>query len=71
MVTDISMLDMKITAMEKETALGDVPGNEIFDFWELDEFQIKLCSQKRPAQIINLIEWKKNRANEIRLSYLR
>ncbi len=57
-VTDISMSDMTITAVEQEVALCDVPGDEVFDFWELDEFQIKICSRRQPAQIINLAEWK-------------
>ena len=67
-VTDISMSDMTITAMEQEIALCDVPGDEVFDFLELDEFQIKICSRRQPAQIINLAEWKQNKAKEIVIS---
>lgn len=60
-VTDISMSDMTITAMEQEIALCDVSGDEVFDFLELDEFQIKICSRRQPAQIINLAEWKQKK----------
>ena len=67
-VTDISMSDMTITAMEQEVALCNVPGDEVFDFLELDEFQIKICSRRQPAQIINLAEWKQNKAKEIVIS---
>jgi len=68
MVTDISMSDMTITAVEQDVALCDVPGDEVFDFLELDEFQIKFYSQRKPAQIINLAEWKQNKAKEIVIS---
>lgn len=68
MVTDISMSDMTITAMEQEVALCDVPADEVFDFLELDEFQIKFYTQRQPAQIINLAEWKQNKAKEIVIS---
>ena len=67
-VTDISMSDMTITAMEQEVALCDVPADEVFDFLELDEFQIKFYTQRQPAQIINLAEWKQNKAKEIVIS---
>lgn len=67
-VTDISMSDMTITAMEQEVALCDVPADEVFDFFELDEFQIKFYTQRQPAQIINLAEWKQNKAKEIVIS---
>ncbi len=68
MVTDISMSDMTITAMEQEVALCDVPADEVFDFLELDEFQIKFYTQRQPAQIINLAEWKQNKDKEIVIS---
>lgn len=55
------MSDMTITAMEQEIALCDVSGDEVFDFLELDEFQIKICSRRQPAQIINLAEWKQKK----------
>ena len=61
-VTDISMSDMTITAMEQEVALCDVPADEV------DEFQIKFYTQRQPAQIINLAEWKQNKAKEIVIS---
>lgn len=67
-VTDISMSDMTITAMEQEVALCDVPADEVFDFLELDEFQIKFYTQRQSAQIINLAEWKQNKAKEIVIS---
>jgi hypothetical protein len=68
MVTDISMSNMTITAVEQEVALCDVQGDEVFDFLELDEFQIKFYTQRHPAQIINLAEWKQNKAKEIVIS---
>lgn len=68
MVTDISMSDMTITAVKQDVVLCDVPGDEVFDFLELDEFQIKFYTQRKPAQIINLIEWKQNKAKEIIVS---
>ena len=68
MVTDISMSDMTITAVKQDVALCDVPGDEVFDFLELDEFQIKFYTQRQPAQIINLAEWKQNKAKEIIVS---
>lgn len=67
-VTDITMSDMTITAVEQEIALCDVPGDEVFDFLELDEFQIKFYTQRQSAQIINLAEWKQNKAKEIMVS---
>lgn len=68
MVTDISMSDMTITAVKQDVVLCDVPGDEVFDFLELDEFQIKFYTQRKPAQIINLIEWKQNKTKEIIVS---
>jgi len=62
------MSDMTITAVEQEIALCDVPGDEVFDFLELDEFQIKFYTQRQSAQIINLAEWKQNKAKEIMVS---
>ena len=62
------MSDMTITAMEQEVALCDVPDDEVFDFLELDEFQIKFYTQRQSAQIINLAEWKQNKAKEIVIS---
>ena len=47
-VTDISMSDMTITAMEQEVALCDVPADEVFDFLELTSF--KLSSTPRDNQ---------------------
>ena len=67
-VTGISMSDMTITAVEQDVVLCDVPGDEVFDFWELDEFQIKFYTQRQPAQIINLAKWKQNKAKEIIVS---
>lgn len=57
-VTDISMSDMSIKAVECENdSLAAV--EDIFLLEELQEFHITLCNRRGKAEIIGINEWKK------------
>lgn len=57
-VTDISMSDMSIKAVEcKNDSLAAV--EDVFLLEELQEFHITLCNRRGKAEIIGINEWKK------------
>lgn len=57
-VTDISLLEMSISASECENP-APVVEKEVFLLEELQEFHITLCNRRGKAEIIGINEWKK------------
>lgn len=58
-VTDVSINDMLIRAVETHESIVNLSENEMFDFFELQDFRLQLINNGGQADIVNFEEWLK------------
>mgnify|MGYP000039003926 CR=1 FL=1 len=61
-VTDISVAELYIEAVETELSIAEIPDNELWKIEELvGQYQIKLINRQKTIKVINIDQWKQSK----------